>query len=213
MIQLTVKADTAVQEANYVGSWSRYEDCPQDGKPCYAFIGRSNVGKSSLINMLTGRVKLAHVSKAPGKTQSINYFDVDREWYIVDLPGYGYAKRSKKMRAAWERMIEKYLVLTRSLICTFVLLDGRHELQQIDREFIDWLGERQLPFVIVYTKLDKVKPAEIDDHIQRIQSALLEDWEELPQQFRTSSIDKSGRSEILDFIDLQNQNYQKYLEA
>ena len=193
--------------ADYTGSWSRVEDCPTDHRPCYAFIGRSNVGKSSLINMITGRTKLAHVSKAPGKTQSINYFMIDNAWYIVDLPGYGYAKRSKKMRAAWERMIEKYLQLCQQLVCTFVLIDARHPLQPIDLEFINWLGERSLPFVICYTKVDKLKPHEVDEHIHVIRTELLEYWEELPQEFVSSAVSERGQSDILAFVHKHNDGF------
>ncbi len=200
-----------IDRVDYFGSYSRLDDCPRDNRPCYAFIGRSNVGKSSLINMLTGRTKLAHVSKAPGKTQSINYFLVDNNWYLVDLPGYGYAKRSKKMRAAWQKMIERYLMLSPSLVTIFVLLDGRHDLQKVDQEFINWIGERSLPFNIVYTKLDKVKEPQREEHKDRIRNALLEHWESLPRQFETSAVSQLGKSEILGFIDHHNQEFTESL--
>ena len=194
-----------INEVNFVGSFERESQCPKDGIPEYAFIGRSNVGKSSLINMLCNRKGLAKVSNTPGKTQTINFFKVDESWHLVDLPGYGYAKISKKMRQRWENMIERYLVTRPQLQVVFVLLDSRHELQKIDLEFINWLGERRIPFVIVYTKTDKLKKAQIEEHIEKIRKGLLQYWNTLPDQFVTSSEKKEGRQEILNFIgDLNN---------
>ncbi len=189
-----------MQEVKYVGSYPSISSCPKDKKPEYAFIGRSNVGKSSLINMLTGRNGLARISKKPGKTQMINYFLVERAWYLVDLPGYGYAKISKKKRREWEIMIEGYLQHRRTLACAFVLLDANIPAQQIDIDFLNWLGDKQVPFAIVYTKTDRLKPAEVQPNIDRIRATLLEQWEALPQEFITSSVKKEGQKEILDFV-------------
>ena len=196
-----------INEVNFVGSFERESQCPKDGIPEYAFIGRSNVGKSSLINMLCNRKGLAKVSNTPGKTQTINFFKVDESWHLVDLPGYGYAKISKKMRQRWENMIERYLVTRPQLQVVFVLLDSRHELQKIDLEFINWLGERRIPFVIVYTKTDKLKKAQIEEHIEKIRKGLLQYWNTLPDQFVTSSEKKEGRQEILNFIGDLNNNF------
>jgi len=175
--------------------------------PEYAFIGRSNVGKSSLINMLCNRKGLAKVSNTPGKTQTINYFKVDSSWHLVDLPGYGYAKISKKMRFRWEKMIEKFLITRSQLQVVFVLLDSRHTLQKIDMEFMNWLGDRRVPFVIVYTKVDKLAKSKVDDNIKKIQNGILNYWNSLPDQFVTSSEKKEGRQEILDFIGDLNNNF------
>jgi len=194
-----------IQEVKYVGSYPSISSCPKDEKPEYAFIGRSNVGKSSLINMLTGRNGLARISKKPGKTQMINYFQVERAWYLVDLPGYGYAKISKKKRREWEIMIEGYLQHRRTLACAFVLIDANIPAQQIDIDFLNWLGDKQVPFAIVYTKIDRLKPAEVQPNIDNIRTTLLEHWEALPQEFITSSVKKEGQEEILGFIDSVNQ--------
>jgi len=189
-----------IKNVAFVGSFEHEFQCPKTKQPEYAFIGRSNVGKSSLINMLMKRKSLARVSNTPGKTQTLNYFNVDDTWHLVDLPGYGYAKISKKMRAKWEQMIERYLMERRNLMCTFVLIDSRHELQSIDLEFINWLGERAIPFVIVYTKTDKLTSSQIPVNVAAIESKLLEYWEELPEQFVTSAEKAVGRQEILKFI-------------
>lgn len=192
-------------EVKYIGSFPSNSACPKDVKPEYAFIGRSNVGKSSLINMLTGRNSLAHVSKKPGKTQMINFFEVAEEWYLVDLPGYGYAKISKKKRREWEMMIEGYLQHRTTLACVLLLIDANIPAQKIDLEFMNWLGHKQIPFVLVYTKTDRLKPAQVAPNIELIQQGFLEEWSELPQQFVTSAIKKEGREEILDFINNLNQ--------
>ncbi len=195
-----------IKYVNFVGSFEIESQCPQEMLPEYAFIGRSNVGKSSLINMLANHKGLAKVSNTPGKTQMINYFMVDDSWHIVDLPGYGYAKISKKMRKKWESMIERFLITRPQLQCIFVLLDSRHPLQEIDMEFINWMGEMRIPFVIVYTKIDKLRGKTIDDQVKAIQNELLKSWNELPDQFITSAVKKDGRQEILDFIgDLNNK--------
>ena len=196
-----------IKEVAFIGSFERESQCPQDSVPEYAFIGRSNVGKSSLINMLCNRKGLAKVSNTPGKTQTINFFRVDESWHLVDLPGYGYAKISKKMRRKWEDMIERYLITRPQLQVIFVLLDSRHELQSIDLEFINWLGDRRVPFVLVYTKIDKLKKAEVNGNIEKIQTKLLQYWNSLPDQFITSSEKRAGRQEILDFIGDLNNNF------
>lgn len=190
-----------INSVQFVGSFPRVTICPKDGKPEFAFIGRSNVGKSSLINMLCQRKEIAKVSGTPGKTNMINYFAINEKWYLVDLPGYGYAKVSKKARASYEKMIQNYLVLRDTLMCAVVLLDSRHPLQQIDKEFVDWLGQMHIPFVIAYTKIDKVKPNKKEENIQVIREELLKTWHNLPDEFVTSSRDKSGRDELLQFID------------
>jgi len=189
-----------INHVAFAGSYPTETQCPQDGKPEFAFIGRSNVGKSSLINMLCGRKEIAHTSKKPGKTQLINYFLVDSNWYLVDLPGYGYAKISKKKRREWEKMIQDYLVKRTALQCAFVLIDAKIPPQPIDIEFINWLGEMRIPFVIVYTKTDRPKKKQLEANIQAFQQALKEHWAELPQQFLTSARERTGKEEILSFI-------------
>ncbi|MDX1940627.1 MAG: ribosome biogenesis GTP-binding protein YihA/YsxC [Saprospiraceae bacterium] len=190
-----------IKETIFVGSFPSEHQCPKDGLPEFAFIGRSNVGKSSLINMLCGRKNLAHISSKPGKTQMLNYYRIDNEWYIVDLPGYGYAKISKKKRQEWERMIKNYLMHRLTLQCAFVLIDANVPPQPSDVEFINNLGEMRVPFVIAYTKLDRFKDEEgCRKNIGLIQQALLEYWNELPQEFETSAERGWGRNEILKFI-------------
>ncbi len=190
-----------VQQTEFRGSFPSVQQCPQDDRPEFAFIGRSNVGKSSLINMLTGRTNLAHTSKKPGKTQLLNYFLINQQWHLVDLPGYGYAKISKKKRQEWERMIQDYLVKRLQMQCAFVLIDSMIPPQKIDIDFLDWLGKMRIPFVIVYTKTDRLKPDELSGNLEAIQTALAEYWEPLPQQFITSSEKGIGRAEILSFIE------------
>ncbi|MEM1322182.1 MAG: ribosome biogenesis GTP-binding protein YihA/YsxC [Bacteroidota bacterium] len=191
--------------ANYVGSYPSESQCPKDGKPEYAFIGRSNVGKSSLINMLCGRNELARVSKKPGKTQHINFYDIDNQWYIVDLPGYGYAKISKKKRHEWERMIEGYLLRRQKLACAFVLIDANVPPQDIDVEFINWMGKMQVPYVMVFTKTDRLKPGRAEANIETFRQELLKYWNDLPEYFVSSSREGTGRVELLEFIDSINQ--------
>lgn len=176
------------------------EQCPKTNLPEFAFIGRSNVGKSSLINMLLGRKEIARISSTPGKTQTINYYLINESWYLVDLPGYGYARISKVKRKIWKRMIEYYLKNRESLFCVFSLLDSRHKLQASDRDFINWLGERNIAFCIAYTKTDKLKPPQVKENVASISESLLEYWEELPDQFLTSANNGEGREEILEFI-------------
>lgn len=179
--------------------------CPNDTKPEYAFIGRSNVGKSSLINMLTNRRKLAKTSATPGKTLLINHFIINKEWYLVDLPGYGYAKRSKKEVAKLDQMIRGYILQREQMVNVFVLVDSRHEPQTIDLEFIDWLGQSGVPFAIVFTKTDKLSGGKVSQNIANYKKKLQETWEELPPMFLTSSESRQGRDELLDYIDSINQ--------
>jgi len=197
-----------IKYADFIGSFPSANSCPKTKHPEYAFIGRSNVGKSSLINMLTGRKGLAKVSNTPGKTQHLNFFQIDGSWHLVDLPGYGYARISKKKRAEWEKMIANYLQNRSTLVCTFVLLDAYIPPQEIDIEFINWLGEIHIPFVIVYTKTDRIRGGEEErnKNIKAIQDELLKYWNDLPQQFISSSNNKTGRDEILQFIHDLNQD-------
>lgn len=190
-----------IKSAEFVVSNSRVEKCPATGLPEYAFIGRSNVGKSSLINMLTGRKGLAMTSQKPGKTQLINHFIINKEWHLVDLPGYGYARLSKDGRDGLRRMIEDYVLERRELVCLFVLLDARLEPQKIDLEFIEWLGEESVPFALVFTKADKLSKGKLSANISAYKDRLLEAWEELPPLFITSSEERTGRDELLDYIE------------
>lgn len=187
-------------EVEFIGSFERVNQCPDSKLPEFAFLGRSNVGKSSLINALLNRKNIARVSNTPGKTQHLNLYKVEESWMFVDLPGYGYAKISKTQRKKWEAMIEGYLMQRPNLICTFLLIDSRHPLQSSDREMMVWFAERQLPFVIVYTKTDKLKPAEVDQHVDVIREGILEEWHALPQEFITSSEKWIGLEEIHTFI-------------
>ena len=179
--------------------------CPKDSKPEYAFIGRSNVGKSSLINMLTNNRKLAKTSATPGKTLLINHFIINNEWYLVDLPGYGFAKRSKKEINKLEQMIQGYILQREQLVNVFVLIDVRLEAQKIDLEFIDWLGQSSVPFAIVFTKADKLSATKVNQNVEAYKKVLLETWEELPPIFITSSEKKQGRDEVLDYIGQINE--------
>lgn len=178
--------------------------CPASDKNEYAFIGRSNVGKSSLINMLTGRKNLAHTSSTPGKTMLINHFIVNDEWYIVDLPGYGFAQRGKDSRDKLRKMIEGYILERQQMTNLFVLIDSRLEPQKIDLEFMEWLGENGVPFSIIFTKLDKLGPEAGRRNIKKYTRTLLSQWEELPPVFISSSIDGRGKDEILDYIEMIN---------
>ena len=193
-----------IKSAEFQISNSDYRKCPATKLPEYAFIGRSNVGKSSLINMLVQRKGLAKTSSVPGKTVAINHFIVNDAWYLVDLPGYGYAQHSKKQREQWRVMINNYITRRRNLVTTFVLVDSRHEPQNNDLGFMGWLGESQVPFSIVFTKADKVSKAELDRNVEALKRRLLEDWEELPPIFITSSEKKQGREELLAYIEQQN---------
>ncbi len=190
-----------IKTAKFISSLTDISKLPQTGLAELAFIGRSNVGKSSLINMLCDQKKLAKTSSTPGKTQTINHFLIDDIWYLVDLPGYGYAKVSKDKRYKWEDMIRLYLLKHEPLTCVFVLIDSRLSQQKIDIEFINWLGENGIAFSIVYTKADKPKPNELKKNIADMQEELYKVWEELPPTFITSAEDKTGKTELLTYID------------
>ena len=189
-----------IKNSQFVISAPTVEKCPKDNKPEYAFIGRSNVGKSSLINMLCNHKGLAKTSATPGKTLLINLFLVNREWYLVDLPGYGYAKRSKSVQDQLQRMISSYILQRQQLVNVFVLIDIRHDPQKIDREFIDWLGVSSVPFRIVFTKADKLGPVKARQNAERWMESLRDTWETLPPYFITSSEKKTGRQEVIDYI-------------
>ena len=190
-----------ITNAEFVISNTDVTKCPGGTFPEYAFIGRSNVGKSSLINMLTGRKGLAMTSATPGKTMLINHFLINKSWYIVDLPGYGYAKRGQKGQEQIQRIIETYILQREQMTNLFVLVDSRHEPQAIDLAFIEWLGENGVPFAIVFTKADKLTNGKVKDNVNKYLKKLTEQWEELPPHFVSSSEKKTGRQEILDYID------------
>ncbi|MVM29253.1 YihA family ribosome biogenesis GTP-binding protein [Spirosoma sp. HMF4905] len=198
-----------VKQAEFFVSNSDPAKCPKPDRPEYAFIGRSNVGKSSLINMLTGRSSLAKISGKPGKTQLINHFLIDNEWYLVDLPGYGYAQVSKSEREKFAALIDGYLTSRPNLLCIFVLVDSRIEPQKLDLDFMSNLGERGLPFVVVFTKTEKLGPTKLQTTLETYRSKLLEDWEEAPDFFVTSAITSVGREDILSFIRPLNEGYLK----
>lgn len=190
-----------IKSAQYLISSPGIQLCPKPDRPEFAFIGRSNVGKSSLINLLCNQEKLAKTSASPGKTQMINHFDINGAWYLVDLPGYGYAKVSQNQRKSWTKMIEEYLRQRENLRNVFVLIDSRHSPQKIDLEFVNQLGEWGIPFALVFTKADKTTQRETAQNVKRFLQAMLETWEELPPHFVTSTVKKMGKKEILDFID------------
>lgn len=197
-----------IKTAEFVISSARADQCPPtEGRPEYAFIGRSNVGKSSLINMLTGRKKLAMTSSTPGKTMLINHFAINNEWFLVDLPGYGYAKRGKKEMEKLRNLIEYYVLERKELTCLFVLIDSRLTPQRIDLEFIQWLGEEGVPFSIIFTKADKNKTGELRKNVNRFLDELRKEWEELPPHFVTSSAQGRGRDEVLNYIDQINAQF------
>lgn len=195
-----------IKTAEFTLSSPRVSMCPNDNKPEYAFIGRSNVGKSSLINMLCRNKKLAKTSSTPGKTLLINHFLINREWYLVDLPGYGFAKRSKTEVAKLDQMIHGYLLQREQLVNVFVLIDIRLEAQKIDLEFINWLGQSSIPFAIVFTKADKLSTQKVNQQVEAYKQVLLETWEELPPYFVTSAEKRLGREEVLDYIGQINQS-------
>lgn len=195
-----------IKNVEFTKSSSEMGQCPKNDKPEYAFIGRSNVGKSSLINMLMNHKGLAKTSGRPGKTQLINHFLVDEKWYVVDLPGYGYAKVSKSSKRDFQQLITSYLRIRESLVCVFVLLDSRLEPQKNDLEFLQWLGENQVPFAIVFTKLDKLSSNEFGKNMARYKKRLLVDWESLPPIFATSATSKTGREEVLAYIGKLNES-------
>ncbi|GAA4282441.1 ribosome biogenesis GTP-binding protein YihA/YsxC [Gaetbulibacter aestuarii] len=195
-----------IKSAEFVVSNSDASKCPNTRLPEYAFIGRSNVGKSSLINMLTNRKSLAKTSGRPGKTQLINHFLINKNWHLVDLPGYGYAKVSKSTKKVFQKFITQYFALREQLISAFVLVDIRHEPQLIDLEFMQWLGENAIPFSIIFTKADKLKPKAIERHIETYKSVLLETWETMPPYFITSATKSIGQDSVLNYIEELNNN-------
>ena len=195
-----------ITSAEFIISNSRADMCPKTDLPEYAFIGRSNVGKSSLINMLTNQPKLAMTSATPGKTLLINHFLINKEWYLVDLPGYGYAQRGKKIMEKIQKLIEYYVLEREQMTCLFVLVDSRLEPQKIDLEFIEWLGENGIPFAIVFTKADKQSVGKTKANVTRYLETLRQQWEELPPYFVTSSEKKTGRQELLDYIEEINRS-------
>ena len=198
-----------IKTATFLQSNTNIAKLPKADKPEYAFIGRSNVGKSSLINMLTGNNKLAKVSATPGKTITINHFIINDEWYLVDLPGYGFAKRSQKDREMWKKMLDAYILGRQNLVMTFVLVDSRIKPQKIDLDFIASLGENQVPFAIVFTKADKLGSGQLSANIEVYKNELLKEWEELPTMIVTSSEKKTGRDEILNLIEGYNKDFTK----
>ncbi len=197
-----------IKTAEFVKSSGKWQDCPEPNLPEYAFIGRSNVGKSSLINAMMNHKDLAKTSQTPGKTQLINHFLVNESWYLTDLPGYGYARVSKSLRKDFEKLITNYILNRKNLVNLFVLVDSRHTPQKIDLEFIEWCGENGIPFSIVFTKADKLKPNAAISNVENYQAELLKTWEDLPETYVTSAEKKVGTDEILDFISKTN----KFLE-
>ena len=195
-----------IKKSEFVISAPTVSKCPKDDKPEYAFIGRSNVGKSSLINMLCNHKGLAKTSSVPGKTLLINHFIINDAWYLVDLPGYGFAKRSKTVQKQLQQIISGYILQREQLVNVFVLIDVRHEQQKIDREFVDWLGESSIPFTIVFTKADKLGPVKARQNAERWMKQLESGWEELPPYFITSSEKRMGRDEVLGYIEEINKN-------
>ena len=201
-----------IKSATFMQSVVDWRKCPSPDLPEYAFIGRSNVGKSSLINMLVNNKNLAKTSSKPGKTQTINHFLINKNWYLVDLPGYGYASISKAMREKWQKMINDYLMKRENLQLVFVLVDSRLEPQKIDLEFIRGLGEKQIPFSSIFTKTDKVSAGKVQSNVQKFYNKLAEEWEEMPFRLLSSSETKKGREEILDYIEQINLQYNKNSE-
>ena len=200
-----------IKTAEFVISNTDYKICPVPKMAEYAFIGRSNVGKSSLINALVNQKNLAKTSGKPGKTQLINHFIINKEWYLVDLPGFGYAKISKTKRAEFHDMISKYLINRTNLMCLFVLIDSRHKLQDIDNEFMQWLSEKEIPFVMVFTKTDKLGKVVLAKNIGAYKVEMLKVWGELPQIFITSAEKKTGTKEICDFIEQLNPQFKEII--
>ena len=198
-----------IKTAEFIVSNTDYKNCPKSDTPEYAFIGRSNVGKSSLINALTNKKSLAKTSGKPGKTQLINHFLVNKEWYLVDLPGYGFAKTSKVRRAIFHEMINNYLINRSNLHCLFVLIDSRHQPQSIDQDFLQWLAESQIPFVMVFTKSDKLGKRALENNIETYKSEMIKNWEYLPKIFISSAEKKRGLQEILDYVMCLNSNFSK----
>ncbi|MBO4751417.1 MAG: YihA family ribosome biogenesis GTP-binding protein [Bacteroidales bacterium] len=195
-----------IKSAEFIVSNSTYKKCPEDGKPEYAFIGRSNVGKSSLINMLTGVKGLAKTSGKPGKTQLINHFLVNKEWYIVDLPGYGYARTAKTSRKAWAKMIEDYMLKREALVNVFLLIDSRIPPQNIDIEFANFLGVNGVPFTIVFTKTDKENQRTVSGNVNEFKKRMMQDWESLPEMILTSSATGYGKEQLLAYVEQINES-------
>jgi len=189
-----------IKEARFLISNTEPDKCPPPDKPEYAFIGRSNVGKSSLINRLANRKSLAKISGKPGKTRLINHFLINGEWYLVDLPGYGYAKTGMQERKKWEKFIYKYILLRENLFCMFVLIDARHAPMTADIEFMEWLGLSEIPFCIIFTKIDKLKPEVLKQNIKNYEMKMMETWEIMPPSFAFSAVTGEGRKEILSYI-------------
>ena len=195
-----------INTAEFIISNSEVSKCPKDFLPEYAFIGRSNVGKSSLINMLTNHKSLAKTSGRPGKTQLINHFKINNNWFLVDLPGYGYAKVSKKTKSVFQQFITDYFEKREQMVCAFVLIDIRHEAQNIDLEFMEYMGESEIPFCIIFTKADKISKTKIDSHIAAYRKQMhANNWEEMPRHFVTSATETTGKEELLSYIDEVNQ--------
>ncbi len=198
-----------IKTADFIKSSGKWQECPEPNKPEYAFIGRSNVGKSSLINAMINRKDLAKTSQTPGKTQLINHFLVNENWFLTDLPGYGYAKVSKVQRKDFEKLITNYILNRKNLVNLFVLVDARHSPQKIDLEFIEWCGENGVPFSIVFTKADKLKPNAAVKNVEKYKEELLKTWEDLPEIYVTSAEKKEGTEEILHFIQKTNDFLEK----
>ncbi|MEE4198893.1 MAG: ribosome biogenesis GTP-binding protein YihA/YsxC [Bacteroidales bacterium] len=194
-----------IKSAAFVSSYTGYQQCPGTDLPEYAFVGRSNVGKSSLINMLLERKNLAKTSQTPGKTQLINFFLINQSWHLVDLPGYGFAKVKKSIRKDFNRLIKDYASFRQNLVCLFVLLDARHQPQSNDLQFMQWLGENQIPFAMIFTKTDKLNQVALKKNIDHYRQEMLKEWEALPEIFLTSAENKKGREELLGYIEQLNQ--------
>jgi GTP-binding protein len=201
-----------IKTIKFLGSFTALKNCPKVVRPEYAFIGRSNVGKSSLINMVAGIEGLARISSTPGKTQHLNYFDVDEKWCIVDLPGYGFAKTPAHVRQSFKKMTDEYLLKRENLQCAFLLIDSCVPPQEADLAFADWMGENQIPFVIVFTKTDKKKSQKKDKFLTDFKNSMLQSWDEFPTYFITSSEKKTGRAEILNFIENINKAFYEKAE-
>ena len=198
-----------IKENRFLISSPNFKKCPAPDKPEYAFIGRSNVGKSSLINMIVGKKKLAKISSTPGKTQLINHFIINESWYLVDLPGYGYAKIAKTKRQEWKKLINDYILNRENLMCLFLLIDSRLPPQKNDLSFIEFLGSNSIPFIILFTKTDKIKPKQIEHNLNTYKEELKKTWETVPEFIISSTINKIGRNEILNFIGKTNNLWKK----
>ena len=198
-----------IKENRFLISSPNFKKCPAPDKPEYAFIGRSNVGKSSLINMIVGKKKLAKISSTPGKTQIINHFNINESWYLVDLPGYGYAKIAKTKRQEWKKLINDYILNRENLMCLFLLIDSRLPPQKNDLSFIEFLGSSSIPFIILFTKTDKIKPKQIELNLNTYKEELKKTWDTVPEFIISSTINKNGRDEILNFIGETNNLWKK----